>query len=173
GRLSHPGALDGADVTIHHAPRSALSPRAPAFRSRAMAAASRGDASEVFLFPVRRRDTYLHRGAVRVDGGDSYPRNDCAEMEPPLPRKLSPGHRAKDHTASRWQREHADRQTLTNIQAGPPVFIVAMQLRCHPVHPSISMNSLPYRRFLSAAGLMLAPLAPGWSQQPYQSPPAD
>jgi len=104
-----------------------------------MAAASRGDASEVFLFPVRRRDAYLHRGTVRVDGGNSDPRDDCAEMEYPLPRKLSPGHRADDHIAPRWRRERADRQTVTNIPAGPSVFIVAMQLRWHPVH-SIHIN---------------------------------
>lgn len=35
------------------------------------------------------------------------------------------------------------------------------------------MNRLSYRRVLSTACLMLAPLIPAWAQQTYQSPPAD
>src|SRR5450759_2010978 len=52
--------------------------------------------------------------------------------------------------------------------------MVAKPLWRHdPVHPFILMNRLSYRRVLSTACLVLAPLVPAWAQQTYQSPPAD
>src|ERR1700692_2872036 len=130
-----------------------------------MVAGSRGDASQVFLFSVWQRDAYLYRRAVRMDGRNSDSRDDRTEMEAALPRKLPSRYRAKDHSASSGQPQHADQKTLTNSPARQQVFIVAMRFRHDPVHSFTSMNRLSYRRVLPTACLMLAPLIPAWTQQ--------
>src|SRR4029453_4501042 len=81
GRVRRSSRIDNPDESLGHASQPAILPRSVEVRPRAMDSAESRSPAQILLLSFWRRPEGLHRGRVRVDGGNIVNCGNRAEME--------------------------------------------------------------------------------------------
>ena len=117
--ISDPGAIDGADVTVHCSSRPAFLSGPGEIRSRALVVGDCSRTSKFFLFPVWWGNPHLYRRAVRVDGRNPGSRHHRQTLANAVPRRFTTRDRAEDHVASRVTTQRASGTAVTRLFLPP------------------------------------------------------